>query len=284
LNPYDRIRRALIVSCALALGACASLQPTEPKSAPAPAESADAFEPRVGQEGKDVIWVPTPEILVERMLDLAKVTPRDFVIDLGSGDGRNVIAAAKRGARALGVEYNPKMVEYSRRAAAKAGVTGKATFVHGDMFEADISQATVLALFLLTTNLDKLAPKFLEMKPGTRIVSNGFQITCWEADVTSTVEGDCGAWCTAYLYIVPAKAAGTWQLPKGELVLEQNAQTVTGSVTVDGKQSKIEKGRLSGERITFNANGVQYAGRVTGETMQLTPQGAAAVRAKRVNR
>src|SRR5688572_17761580 len=142
------------------------------------------FEPVVGQEGKDVIWVPTPYALVEKMLDMAKVTPRDFVVDLGSGDGRNVIAAAKRGARALGVEYNPKMVELSRRIAATEGVADKATFVEGDMFEADISQATVLALFLLTDNLNKLAPRFLTLRPGTRIVSNGFEITGWTADDT----------------------------------------------------------------------------------------------------
>src|SRR5688500_10286420 len=107
-------------------------------------------EPTVGQEGKDVIWVPTPQVLVEKMLDMAKVTPKDFVMDLGSGDGRNVIAAAKRGARALGVEYNPKMVELSKARAAKEGVADKAQFVQGDMYEADVSQATVLALFLLT--------------------------------------------------------------------------------------------------------------------------------------
>src|SRR6188474_499670 len=124
--------------------------------------------PFVGQPGKDVIWVPTPYVLVEKMLDLAKVTPQDFVMDLGSGDGRNIIAAAKRGARALGVEYNPDMVEFSKRTAAAAGVAERAMFVQGDMYEADISQATVLALFLLTENLNRLAPKFLSLRPGTR--------------------------------------------------------------------------------------------------------------------
>src|SRR4029453_8755291 len=125
-----------------------------------PAVAQDEFVPQPGQPGKDVVWVPTPPELVERMMDLAAVTPQDFVIDLGSGDGRNVIAAAKRGARALGVEYNPNMVALSRRIAAKEGVAEKAAFVQGDMYEADISQATVLALFLLTENLNKLAPKF----------------------------------------------------------------------------------------------------------------------------
>jgi SAM-dependent methyltransferase len=257
-------RNILIATFAFALGACATVPEAPPEQ---------AYEPRVGQEGKDVVWVPTPHVLVEHMLDLAKVTPRDYVIDLGSGDGRNVIAAAKRGARALGVEYNPDLVELSRRNAAEAGVSRRATFVHGDMFEADISQATVLALFLLTTNLDKLAPKFLELRPGTRIVSNGFRITGWEPDETSTATGDCGSWCTAYLYLVPAKVAGTWQLGQGELVLEQNAQTLTGTLVVDGKHWPIEKGRVRGEQVSFTANGAHYTGRVSGEIMRGKVQG-----------
>src|SRR5919112_2236907 len=131
-------------------------------------EKPKPFEPTVGQAGKDVVWVPTPPELVEKMLDIAKVTPQDYVIDLGSGDGRNVIAAAKRGARAYGFEFNPDMVALSRRRAQEAGVADKATFIEGDMFEADISKATVLALFMLPSNLDKLAPKFLALRTGTR--------------------------------------------------------------------------------------------------------------------
>src|SRR5829696_6772237 len=114
------------------------------------------YEPTPGQAGKDVVWVPTPQELVEKMLDMAKVGPQDIVMDLGSGDGRNVVAAAKRGARAYGFEYNPDMVALSRRRAEEAGVADKATFIQGDMYEADISKATVLALFLLPSNLDKL--------------------------------------------------------------------------------------------------------------------------------
>ena len=140
------------------------------------------FEPEVGQPGKDVVWVPTTPELVEKMLDMAKVTPQDFVVDLGSGDGRNVIAAAKRGATAVGFEYNPDMVELSRRRAREAGVADRAPFVEGDMFEADFSKATVLALFLLTENLDRLKDKFLKLKPGTRIVLNTFGVSGWEAD------------------------------------------------------------------------------------------------------
>ena len=158
--------------------------------------------PYVGQPGKDVVWVPTPPVLVEKMLDMAQVTPQDYVMDLGSGDGRNIIAAAKRGARALGVEYDRDLLELSRNNAMEAGVAERARFVEGDMFEADISGATVLALFLLPDNLNRLKPKFARLKRGTRIVTNGFPIDGWTAKETGTADGDCGSWCTAYLYVV----------------------------------------------------------------------------------
>ncbi|MGQ0547410.1 MAG: class I SAM-dependent methyltransferase [Betaproteobacteria bacterium] len=163
-------------------------------------------EPYVGQPGKDVVWVPTPEALVEKMLDMAKVTPQDYVIDLGSGDGRNVIAAARRGARALGVEFDPGLVELARRNARAAGVGNRARFVRGDMYQADISKATVLALFLLPQNLEELKPKFQRLRPGTRIVVNGYEIPGWEPTEVGKTEGECSSWCTAYLYIVPAKS------------------------------------------------------------------------------
>ena len=163
------------------------------------------FKPESGQPGKDVVWVPTSPALVEKMLDLAKVTSNDVVMDLGSGDGRMVIAAAKRGARAIGVEYNPKMVELSRRLAAEAGVADRATFIEGDMYAADISKATVLALFLLPENLRKLEPKFRALPSGTRIVVNTFGIPDWHAEVTEQVSEDCMSWCTAMLYRIPPK-------------------------------------------------------------------------------
>ncbi|HZN25753.1 MAG TPA: class I SAM-dependent methyltransferase [Burkholderiales bacterium] len=225
------------------------------------------FEPVVGQEGKDVVWVPTPYSLVEKMLDLAKVTPQDYVMDLGSGDGRNIIAAAKRGARATGVEYNPDMVELSRRTAEKAGVSDKATFVQGDMYEADISQATVMALFLLPENMRRLTPKFLALKPGSRIVANAFGIDGWEPDRTERIEGDCGSWCTALLFIVPAKVAGTWKLPQGELALEQKFQVISGTLSSGGKKVPITNGRMNGDQITFAVGGVTYVGQVKGDTM-----------------
>jgi protein-L-isoaspartate O-methyltransferase len=166
----------------------------------------DGQAPRVGQEGKDVAWIPTPHALVEKMLDMAGVTAWDYVIDLGSGDGRNVIAAATRGARALGVEFDPQLAAISRRNAVAQGVADKARFVQGDMYQADISEATVLALFLAPENLRQLKPKFEKLKPGTRIVINGFKIEGWEVSQVARVEGGCGGWCTAYLHIVPPRA------------------------------------------------------------------------------
>jgi len=230
-------------------------------------EAEKPYEPTVGQEGKDVVWVPTPHVLTERMLDMAKVTPQDFVMDLGSGDGRNVIAAARRGARGRGVEYNPDMVALSRRIAAKEGVDGKAMFVQGDMYEADISEATVLALFLLPENLARLTTKFLDLNPGSRIVANGFGIEGWDADETSRVEADCDQWCTAYLYIVPAKAAGTWKLPPGTLTLEQRFQKLSGTLESDGGKLPLTNGRIRGDQISFTAGGVSYEGRVDGDSI-----------------
>ena len=237
-----------------------------------PAIAADTgqaqYKPKLGQKGKDVVWIPSPEAMVEKMLDMAHVTPQDFVIDLGSGDGRNVIAAAKRGARALGVEYNPDLVTYSRRAAAVAGVADKATFLQGDMYEADISQASALILFLIPYNLMKLAPKFVALKPGTRIVSNTYEIGGgWEPDETDRLQ-PCLTWCVAYLYIVPAKVEGTWALPQGQLTLEQSFQKLTGVQEVEGIRVPIENGTLRGNEIRFMINQTEYTGRVNGDSME----------------
>jgi SAM-dependent methyltransferase len=187
------------------------------------------FTPTPGMAGKDAVWVPTSDALVERMLDMAAVTPDDYVIDLGSGDGRMVIAAARRGARALGVEYNPDLVKLSEDLARKAGVGDTARFVRGDMFAHDISKATVLALFLLPEHLQQLTPKFLDLAPGSRIVVNTFGIPSWPPDLVE-FEENCQSWCEAKLYIVPAKVAGTWQLPHGALELQQRYQEVWGTL------------------------------------------------------
>ena len=227
----------------------------------------EEFVPQVGQAGKDVVWVPTPAELVETMLNLAKVTPQDFVMDLGSGDGRNVIAAAKRGARAMGVEFNPKMVELSRRSAAMAGVGDRAQFVEGDMYEADISKASVMALFLLPSNMLQLRPKFLNLRPGSRIVSNTFGFgEGWMPDETVTVEGGCSAWCTALLWIVPAKVGGKWRVGDTELVFNQEFQVVTG--TMSGKP--ISEGKLRGDQIRFMVGAAEYTGKVVGDRIEGT--------------
>ena len=237
------------------------------------AQTREDYQPRMGQKGKDVVWIPSPDDMVEKMLDMAKVTPADFVIDLGSGDGRNVIAAAKRGARALGVEYNPDLVELSKRNAAQAGVADRASFVQGDMYKADISQASVLILFLIPDNLAKLAPKFLELKPGTRIVSNTYEIGGgWEADDTDRTDL-CAAWCVAHLYIVPEKVAGTWRMPHGRLTINQSFQQIYGTYDIDGINIPIEDGWLRGNEVRFNINKVEYTGRVEGKTIMGTAKG-----------
>jgi hypothetical protein len=239
------------------------------------------YTPQVGQEGKDVIWVPTPQALVERMLDMAKLTTQDIHYDLGSGDGRTVITAAKRGVQAYGVEYNPDMVKLSERAAAKEGVSDKAKFIHGDIFQTDFSSATVLTLYLLPSLNVKLRPTILRMKPGTRVVSHAFSMDDWQPDQTETVEGR-----TAYLWIVPAPVEGTWRwtLTPGqketELVLRQQYQNIEGLVRLDnGKMGKLRDVKLRGDQISFSIHELtgstntvrrDYTGRVSGNTIQGT--------------
>lgn len=233
-------------------------------------QQTDQFQPQVGQRGKDVVWVPTPQALVEKMLDIAKVTPEDFVIDLGSGDGRTVITAVKRGARALGIEYNPDMVELSKRNAAKEGVGDKAEFVKADLFESDFSQATVITMFLLPQINLKLRPKILELRPGTRIVSNTFTMEDWSADETATVDDADSPWNTALLWIVPAKVEGFWKLPQGDLILTQDFQMISGSLKSGNNSTPIADGRLRGDQISFSAGDAQYTGRVNGRAIEGT--------------
>ena len=233
------------------------------------AQPAQEFIPEVGQSGKDVVWVPTASALVNKMLDMAKATPSDYVIDLGSGDGRTVITAAKRGIKALGIEYNPDMVELSQRAAAKEGVTERATFMKADLFEADFSQATVITMFLLPDINLKLRPKILNLKPGTRIVSNTFTMGEWEADETGTAGGDEGSsyYRTALLWIVPAKVDGTWTSAQGDITFRQQFQKVAGSINAGGISTLVNGGKLRGDQISFSAGGAQYSGTVSGNTI-----------------
>ena len=232
----------------------------------AQAPATQEFTPTVGQSGKDVVWVPSPQALVDKMLDMAKVTPADFVMDLGSGDGRTVITAAKRGVRAIGVEYNPDMVALFKRNAAAAGVADRATFVQADIFQTDITRATVITLFLLTDLNLKLRPTLLTMKPGTRVVSNTFKMGEWEPD--QTFELGCDSYCTAYLWIVPARVEGRWQLPKGELTLKQAFQKITGTLKSGASSLQISNGKLRGDEISFVAGGAEYQGRVNDRTIE----------------
>lgn len=229
-----------------------------------------SFEPRVGQEGKDVVWVPTPAPLVEAMLDLAKVQPSEYLIDLGSGDGRTVIAAAKRGLQAHGIEFNGDMVELARQAAHKEGVAERATFAQGDLFEADLSKADVITMFLLPSINERLSPTLLELKPGTRIVSNSFRMGDWEPDDSVVASEDCTRWCNALLWIVPAQVAGQWQIDGKPLHLEQSYQRLTG--TLDGQP--ISHGELKGAEISFHAGDARYVGTVDGTQMRGTVEGS----------
>ncbi|MBM3778296.1 MAG: SAM-dependent methyltransferase [Acidimicrobiia bacterium] len=237
-----------------------------------PGVLAAAQEPEVGQPGKDVIWVPTPPEMAERMLDLAGVTPQDVVFDLGSGDGRLVIAAAKRGARAVGVEYDDLLVAASRRAADQAGVAHLARFQQGDMYEAEISEATVLALFLLPSNLERLRDKFLQLPPGSRIVINTYEIPDWAPDDVTWMDS-CDAWCAAKLWIVPAAVAGTWRTPDGELRLTQRFQQVQGTLGTRDATAPLRDATLRGGTFSFAAGDAVYSGQVRGNTIEGTVTG-----------
>ena len=223
---------------------------------------AEPFEPVSGQAGKDVVWVPTPQSTVDSMLELTKVTASDVLVDLGSGNGITVITAAKKGAAAMGVEFNPDMVALARRLASEAGVSDKATFVQGDLFEADLSKATVITLFLLPDINEQLKPKLLDLKPGTRIASNSFDMGDWEPDARAT-SSPCTSWCTALAWVVPARVAGTWQLGSQTLTLTQQYQVVSGTLGT----AAITAGKMNGADITFTVGDRTYTGRVDGGVM-----------------
>jgi SAM-dependent methyltransferase len=229
--------------------------------------TAQEYHPTIGQEGKDVIWVPTPEGLVEKMLDMAEVTSADYLVDLGSGDGRTVIAAARRGARALGIEFNPDMVELSRNNARKADLSGKANFIQGDIFEADFSRATVVTMYLLSDLNRRLKPILLGMKPGTRIVSHAFRMDDWEPD-QSTMDSER----VAFLWIVPAQVDGKWFFPMptghAQLSLIQSYQKISGSLLADGKEVPLRQTSLRGDRIGFSVDGQRYSGRIAGDKIE----------------
>jgi hypothetical protein len=242
--------------------------------AAADAAATKEYTPAVGQEGKDVIWVPTPQSLVERMLQMAGTKPTDYVVDLGSGDGRTVITAAKKfGANALGIEYNADMVELAKRNAEKEGVGDKTQFMKADIFQTDFTKANVLTLYLLPSLNVKLRPTILNMRPGTRVVSHAFTMDDWQPDQTDSSEGR-----TAYMWIVPAKVGGTWTVDAPgarniETTFTQQYQNVAGNAKVDGKAVQLSAGKLRGDMITFSLDGREFAGRVNGDKIEGTVKG-----------
>lgn len=263
------MRRTFIGAGIAAIAAFATVA-AGPAAWAQPAATANStYKPSVGQSGKDVVWVPTSQSLVDRMLDMVKLTPDDRLVDLGSGDGRLVITAAKRGATARGIEFNPDMVALSRRAAAAEGVATRATFEKADIFQSDFSNATVVTLFLLPDLNLRLRPKLLDMKPGTRVVSNTFDMGDWEPDEALQGAENCAGHCTAYKWIVPAKVAGTWKLADKELSLTQTFQKVQGTMR-DGGNTVPVTGRLDGTRIELAAGDQRWTGEVNGKAMQGT--------------
>lgn len=232
-------------------------------------------QPQVGQAGKDVVWVPTPDRLIVRMLQMADTTNPDLVVDLGSGDGRIPIAAARQfGARGLGVEFDPDLIQLSIAAAARQGVGGRVRFVRQDLFQADLSEATVIALYLSPAIMLDLRPRLLALKPGTRIVSHQFTLGDWEPDEQAVAEGR-----SAYLWVVPARVDGTWLVSVGGgsyyLRVQQAYQMLSGIAELNDKPSPIFAARLRGETIRFafvdrNGDPRAFAGRVAGDAMEGT--------------
>jgi hypothetical protein len=254
-----RVRARALSGCVLALALTAGVVPEAAQRGEEP------YQPQINQPGKDVQWVPTPPALVEKMLDMAGVTPKDTVVDLGSGDGVLVIAAAKRGARARGIEYDARLVEFSKRRAQEEGVSSRTKFDRADIFKSSFSEATVITTFLLPSMNLRLRPTFLSMKPGTRIVANTFAIGEWQPDETASIE-PCERWCSAMLWIVPARVGGRWRTPKGDLALTQKFQTFSGTLG----DEPIENGRLRGNDISFTVRSATYSGRVDGTRMRVS--------------
>jgi SAM-dependent methyltransferase len=250
---------------------------------PAPG-SEYAYEPVIGMAGKDVVWVPTPPAVVEYMLDVAKVTPQDFVIDLGSGDGRIVLAAAKRGAHAMGVELNKDLVRLSSEEAARQGLSGRAEFRVQDMFQTDLSKASVLTTYLLPHLNVKVRPQLLrQMKPGSRVVTYSFHMGAWQPDSVAQVNG-----LTVHYYLVPAAATGTWRWQHDgigfardyEMSVRQEFQLISGSASARNSVAYLRDMRLEGDRIRFTLTEdagsalaqTRYEGRIVGDTMSGTAQ------------
>lgn len=246
-------------------------------AAPAQQAPAQSYAPSLGQSGKDVIWIPTPDDVVERMLRMAKTKSADYVVDLGAGDGKIAIAAAKLfNARALGIEYNPDMAQFAQNNIIKAGVTGNARIIEGDIFTTDFTQASVITMYLLPHLNLKLRPQLLSMRPGTRVVSHSFNMEDWAPDDHSVENGR-----DIYLYVIPATAMGQWsaeiQSGKDKRVMElsfmQRYQKLEGSAQIGTLHAGLRDTRLYGTSIRFSfmdKEGVlsEFNGQVTGTRMQ----------------
>ncbi|MDO5609503.1 MAG: methyltransferase domain-containing protein [Pseudomonadota bacterium] len=278
------IRLAIVTAFVLMVAACAADEGgavSSAQHAPPTREASPVYIPKVGQDGKDVMWVPTHSALVEKMLDMADVSPGERLVDLGSGDGITVIMAARRGADALGIEFNPDLVAVSRRNAEAAGVAERARFVEGDIFKSDFSDANVVTLFLLPELNLKLRPALLAMKPGTRVVSNTFDMGDWLPDQSVHGSEDCAAdshYCIAYLWVVPTKVAGLWALDGRHLRLQQDFQLLQGHL---GDQP-ISAARVDGRQISFTLGQRQYVGDIDGDEISGLVDGRVAWQARRL--
>jgi SAM-dependent methyltransferase len=216
----------------------------------------ELYTPSVGQPGKDVVWVPTPDALVRRMLEVAKVTDRDLLFDLGAGDGKIAIAAARLfGATAKGIEYNPDMAELARRNVQRAGVADKVEIITGDIFDAKLQErfmkADVITMYLLPDLNLRLRPSLLRMRPGTRVVSHAFTMAEWEPDDAFRIDNR-----DAYYWLVPANVQGRWTLRDdtgwtADVELTQRFQRVGGTMSLRGKTQLLLGPYLSGDVLGF---------------------------------
>jgi hypothetical protein len=261
----------VVVSAIVCVASCASSSSNQLSVDAFPL--VEGYEPRIGHQGKDSVWVPTPNRLIERMLQMADTTECDVVIDLGSGDGRIPVIAAKRfGARGVGVELDADLVRYSIALAAREGVAYRATFEREDLFQADLSRATVIAMYISPAVTLKLRPTLLRLTPGTRVVSHQFTLGDWEPDETAKVEN-----ATAYLWVVPAQIAGDWIVRLAEqtvgVAIDQSYQKLSGAAQFDSKRSPLLAGRVRGTEVRFtfldrNGDSRTLTGRISGDTME----------------
>lgn len=279
VSPFIRRSTAIVLAGILAAAAVA----TDAKDR---RECDRDYKPQVGQSGKDVVWVPTPDEVVQRMLRMAKVTPQDVVYDLGAGDGKIAIAAGKLGAQSVGIEYNPDMAKLAQCYVQAENLAGKTRIIQGDVFKEDFSKASVVTMYLLPELNLRLRPTILNMKPGTRVTSHQFTMGDWEPDETAEVD-----YRTAYLWIVPAKVDGTWTLREQggtdqyTVNLNQKYQKISGDVAVAGAKQPLVGATVRGDEIRFAFNddkGVTrtLTGTVRGNELTGTLKGAGGAETK----